>query len=215
MRIPIDAAIHLLHEARHAVLASHSMQLPGYPYGTAVPLVVDEYHCPLLLISALAEHAKNLLADPRASLAVFEPGQSNIQNAARMTLLGSFERFDASPDCISRYLRYVPEAAQYLEMDFMFFRLRIHRVRFIGGIGTMGWLDAADWSSAKLLTVEDESRLRAIAESSTPSGVRVLGLDAYGVDYEIDGLRHRLRFETAVTNDELVRGLPDLMSGLA
>lgn len=215
MRIPIDSAIHLLHEVRHAVLASHSTQLPGYPYGTAVPLVVDEHHCPLLLISALAEHTKNLLADPRASLAVCELGQSNIQNATRMTLLGSFERFDASPDCIGRYLRYLPEAKQYLELDFMFFRLNVHRIRFIGGGGTMGWLDLADWSSAKQLAAEDESRLLAVAATLAPSGVRVIGLDAYGVDYEIAESRHRLRFETAMTADELVRRLPERMSRLS
>lgn len=78
MQITPAPVIHLLHEAPHAILSTHSTQQPGYPYGTAVPLVVDEAQRPLLLISALAEHTKNLLADARASLAVVEPGCANV-----------------------------------------------------------------------------------------------------------------------------------------
>ena len=214
MKIPLDAAIHLLHEVRHAVLASHSTQLPGYPYATAVPLVVDEYHRPLLLISALAEHTKNLLADPRASLAVCEDGQSNIQSATRMTLVGSFERFDATPEEVGRYLRYQPEAEQYLQLDFMFFRLNIHRIRFIAGIGKMGWLDVADWNDAKYISLEDESRFLTLSETYAPPSVRLIGLDAYGIDYEIDGARNRLRFKTMLTAEELERCLPERVSSL-
>ena len=215
MKIPIGATIHLLHEARHAVLASHSTQLPGYPYATAVSLVVDEYHRPLLLLSALAEHTKNLLADPRASLAVCEDGQLSIQSATRMTQVGRFERFDPTPETVSRYLRYQPEAEQYLPLDFMFFRLNIHRIRFIAGIGKMGWLDVADWNDAKHLALDDEVRLLALSETYAPLGVRLIGLDAYGVDYAIDGSRNRLRFEAAFTADELVLSLPERVSKLA
>jgi predicted GIY-YIG superfamily endonuclease len=47
MQIQLSPAIQLLHETRHAVLSTHSTQLPGFPYGTAVPLVLDERqrHC--------------------------------------------------------------------------------------------------------------------------------------------------------------------------
>ena len=88
MKIAIAPVIHLLHEAPHAILSTHSTQMPGFPYGTAVPLVLDESHQPIFLISALAEHTKNLLTDARASLAIVEPGKTNIQDAARLTLIG-------------------------------------------------------------------------------------------------------------------------------
>lgn len=214
MKIPLDPAIHLLHEARHAVLASHSTQLPGYPYATVVPLVVDEYHRPLLLISALAEHTKNLLADPRASLAICEERASSIQSAARMTLVGNFERFDAAPETVSRYLRYQPEAEQYLPLDFMFFRLNIYRIRFIAGIGKMGWLDFADWNDAKYISLEYESRFLTLSETYASPSVRLIGLDAYGIDYEIDGARNRLHFETVLAAEELERRLPERISSL-
>jgi hypothetical protein len=192
MQIPLAAVIHLLHEASHAILSTHSTQLPGYPYGTAVPLVVDEAQRPLLLISALAEHTKNLQADPRASLAVVEAGQANVQDAARATLVGRIEPFQPTAELVQRYLRYQPDAEQYLQLDFMFFRLQVERLRYIGGIGRMGWLDAQTWQAAAALDAAEESRL--LAEAPQTPGSRLLGVDPLGIDYEIGGRRRRQRF---------------------
>lgn len=211
MKLPPDAAIHLLHEASHAVLATHSTQLAGYPYATAVPLVVDGRQQPVLLISALAEHTKNLLADPRASLSVVEAGQSTIQNAARMTLLGTFERLDPSPETTARYLRYQPQAEQYLALDFIFFRLNIERVRFIAGLGKMGWLDATDWGEVKELADKDETALLEFSRRQLATGVQPMGIDAYGLDYLVNGARIRQRFEKARGADELTREISRLV----
>lgn len=214
MHIPLASAIHLLHSAPHAVLATHSTQMPGYPYATALPLVVDAAHRPLLLISALAEHTKNLIADARASLAVVEPGSSAVQNAARMTLVGTFERHDPTPASLARYLRYQPEAEQYLQLDFMFFRLNIERVRFIAGVGRMGWLEATDWQAARNISEEAEMKLLDEAKAFTLSGIRLIGLDPYGLDYELDGIRHRGQFESPMMPDELGKNLPELLCSL-
>jgi len=214
MKLAPDAAIHLLHEASHAVLATHSTQLAGYPYATAVPLVVDGRHQPVLLISALAEHTKNLLADPRASLSVVADGQSTIENAARMTLLGTFERLDASPETAARYLRYQAQAEQYLELDFVFFRLNIERVRFIAGIGKMGWLEASDWREVKGLADQDETALLEFSRSQLASSVQLIGIDAYGLDYLVDGIRIRQRFEKALGADELTGEISQLVRRL-
>ena len=138
-----EPVINLLHLAEFSTLATQSQQLPGYPYATAVPNVLDENHRPLLLISRLAEHTKNLLADPRVSLSLVEPGTANVQTAARITLLGDAQQFQPDDLLKTRYLRYIPDAAQYLELDFMFFRVNPRRIRFIAGIGKMGWLEAA------------------------------------------------------------------------
>lgn len=198
MQIPVVSAIHLLHETETAVLATQSTQMPGYPYATAVPLVVDAAQRPLLLLSALAEHTRNLLADPRVSLAVTDDRATDgVQNAARMTVLGTCERFEPSPATVARYLRYQPLAEQYLQLDFMFFRLHIERVRFIGGVGKMGWLDAPVWQEVATLAPEMEDAL--LAEAALPDEGRLIGLDAYGVDYERGGGRQRQRFAQAVT----------------
>jgi putative heme iron utilization protein len=63
----VEHAIHLLHEAAYGTLATHSAILPGYPYATVVPYVPDETQRPVVCLSALAEHTKNLLADSRVS----------------------------------------------------------------------------------------------------------------------------------------------------
>ena len=214
MQIQFSPAIQLLHETRHAVLCTHSTQLPGFPYGTAVPLVLDERQRPLLLISALAEHTKNLLADNRASLAVVEAGKDNVQDAARITLVGRCERFAATPELVARYLRYLPDAEQYLQLDFMFFRLLPERARFIGGIGRMGWLEGTDWQAVATLTADEEERLLEESAPLLPAQVRILGIDAFGVDIEHAGRRSRQQFAEACTFDEIREALPALLATL-
>lgn len=208
MQITPTPVIHVLHEAPHAILSTHSTQQPGYPYGTAVPLVVDEAQRPLLLISALAEHTKNLLADARASLAVVEPGCANVQDAARATLLGRVEPFEPTAGLVKRYLRYQPDAEQYLQLDFRFFRMQVERVRYIGGVGRMGWLDAAGWQAVDVLGEAEEERLMAAAPASPDR--RLLGIDELGIDYQIDGRRKRLRFPTALRPEDIAGQLAAL-----
>ena len=65
--------------------------MEGYPFGSVVPYVLDHEACPVLLISRLAEHTKNLAGDARASLLINDPGD-DVQAQARVTLLGTAER---------------------------------------------------------------------------------------------------------------------------
>ncbi len=104
--------------------------MPGYPYATVMSNIVDEHHRPILLINTLAEHTKNLLADPRVSISVTEPGAANVQDSQRLTLVGDAESVSASQELKARYLRYLPAAEQYLTLDFMFFRIIARRIRF-------------------------------------------------------------------------------------
>ncbi len=208
MQIPLAPVIHLLHEAPHAVLSTHSTQLPGYPYGTAVPLVVDAAQQPWLLISALAEHTKNLLADARASLTIVEAGATNVQDAARATLVGRIEPGQPGPALLRRYLRYQPDAEQYLALDFQFFRMTVERIRFIGGVGRMGWLDATAWQAAHVLAEDDEQRL--LARAPATASLRLLGVDPFGIDYEAAGTRRRKRFDSPLSGEEISGLLGDL-----
>ncbi|NMG74305.1 pyridoxamine 5'-phosphate oxidase [Aromatoleum diolicum] len=214
MKASIDPAIHLLHEAHHATLATHSTQLAGYPYATALPCVGDEAHRPLFCISALAEHTKNLLADPRASLSVVGGENGNVQAAPRLTLLGDAERFDPGPEVVARYLRYQPDAKQYLELDFMFFRFRPKRVRFIGGLGRMGWIEGAQWDAVPVLAPQDEAVALKRVAVNLPAGLHLLGLDCFGIDYEANGRRARQRFPEPMTPESLAGGLPRIVAGL-
>lgn len=202
MQIPVNELIHLLHEAPHAVLSTQSVTMPGFPFGTVVPLVVDGGQRPILLISALAEHTRNLLQDSRASLTLLKPGNGNVQESERATLVGEFREFTPTPAQVARYLRYQPDAEQHLEMDFSFFRMDIVKTRYIGGIGRMGWLTADDWRDAFLIDETIEAGMIATIQQQLPPSIRVLGIDACGVDHEIAGTRARHRFNTTTDADQ-------------
>lgn len=194
MKLAIETIINFLHGATYSTLATQSVQMPGYPYATVVPNVLDECHRPLLLISALAEHTKNLLGDTRMSLSLVDPTAANVQTAARLTLLGDAELCVPTELLKGRYLRYFPDAEQYLNLDFMFFRIIPKRLRHIAGVGKMGWLEAEDWGAVPSLSLEREKSLIDMASPLAPTGVSILGIDRYGIDYLAHGLKDRQMF---------------------
>ena len=195
MKITPAPVIGLLRRAIYSTLATQSVKFPGYPYATVVPNVLDAHHQPILLISLLAEHTKNVLADRRISLSITDPGISNIQEGARLTLIGDAERFDADAAMTARYLRYLPEAEQYLPLDFRFFRVVPKRLRYIAGIGQMGWLEAEEWTRLPALSPDEEEALMELAASAVPNGVTVLGIDRFGMDYRSADGRQRVALE--------------------
>jgi putative heme iron utilization protein len=205
MQIKLSSVVNLLHHASSGVLATQSLQLPGYPFATALPFGLDERHCPLFLLSGLAEHTKNLLSDHRTSLLVSEPGIQSVLRGARLTVIGDIAPVDVSGELVARYLRYQPDAKQYLELgDFLFFRLIPKRIRYIAGFGEMGWVEDTDWQDAAILSLSDEEAVYRAVAPSLPNGVRLLGIDSYGFDVEHSGKRDRHQFADApVQSDDL------------
>jgi putative heme iron utilization protein len=135
----------------------------AWPFATLVAVSVDERGRPLLLLSRLAEHTKNLEACPRASLLVTasEAGQRGDPLAqGRMTLLGECRRLergpgrgreneaaDAASDARARFLAAHPEASGYAAFpDFHVWRLDVVQVRWVGGFGAMDWVSGADYT---------------------------------------------------------------------
>lgn len=210
MKLELSPVINLLHSTAVSTLATQSLQMPGYPYATLVPNVLDEQHQPILLISALAEHTKNLLADPKVSISVAETGTANVQDGQRLTLVGDAEQFEPSQELIARYLRYVPAAEQYLQLDFMFFRIIPKRLRYIGGVGKMGWVEVDVLAATNKLSLADESALLAEAEAVAPRTVTLLGIDPYGIDYIADGFRNRKALEEGTLRDAVLAAAPKL-----
>jgi putative heme iron utilization protein len=199
-----EQAIHLLHEAAFGTLATHSAVLAGYPYATVVPYVPDYAHYPLICISALAEHTRNLHADARASLSVLQPGATDVQASSRLTLVADAERFEPDAALLERFLRYEPGAERLLALDFTFFRLTPVKIRLIVGVGRMGWVEREDLDAAPQLHAQEESALVSGMSRTVPTGVRVLGIDRYGVDFEIAGVRRRQRFSASATTADAV-----------
>ncbi len=127
-------------------LATMSTECPGFPFGSLVGYALDETGRPLLCLSSLAEHSRNMLADPRASLLVAEhDGGGNLLALARVTLVGEMTRIetDERQACLDRYLAAHPTAFYASFHDFSAYRLQIANVRYVGGFGRMSWVSAA------------------------------------------------------------------------
>ena len=191
MNLNFDSVLHFLHGAAAGSLTTQSRQMPGYPFASVMPFVLDEGHRPVFLISGLAEHTKNLAADCRACLLIHGPDV----NAERASVLGDVQRIDAAEQLRARYIRYHPDAEQYLALgDFAFYRLMPKGARYIAGFGHMGWIGEADWAASASLPAADEASLARELIGAPPAGVRFLGADCYGFDIERGGRRERQRF---------------------
>jgi hypothetical protein len=56
----------------------------------------------------------------------------------------------------------------------------------------MGWVELDTFESARHLSLTDEALRLAEAAGVTPGDVLLLGLDPYGVDFAVHGVRRRL-----------------------
>ncbi len=195
MKITVDSVIHLLHECAFGSLATQSIEIAGYPYASLLPFALDEQHRPLFLISGLAEHTKNLIADCRASFLIHSFSGQNVLTADRVSLVGDVKHIEASQQLIARYLRYHPDAEQYLSLgDFAFFKLSPKRARFVAGFGQMRWMEKAEWAGRAVFPLADELAVMQELIQVNARGIRVLGIDCYGFDMERNGKRERQRF---------------------
>jgi putative heme iron utilization protein len=149
----------LLRECR-GVLSTHSVDMPGYPFGSVVPYSLDRSGMPVILISSIAQHTRNLLADPRLSLIVSEREAADVQASSRLTLLADAGPLGDDVDARERYYRLFPQAHDYHRThDFAFFRLEVVRARYIGGFGEIHWLEPSEIIKANPFSRADESRI--------------------------------------------------------
>ncbi|MBN3792634.1 pyridoxamine 5'-phosphate oxidase family protein [Burkholderia sp. Ac-20353] len=200
MNIDPALPLHLLHRCALGTLATHSRDPQGFPYPTVVPFAPDARHRPVILVSGLAEHTRNLVADPRAGFLVVDAPDGDVLDAERATLLGRFAPVDADPHLVARYLRYAPDAERFLALgDFTFWALDVERLRYIGGFGRMGWVDGAALDPRAPLAFDDEQALWAAydAGDARRAGLDLLGVDRYGADWRRDGQRDGRRLRTA------------------
>jgi len=131
-------------------LCTLALEPEGYPYGSFVTVAFDDGN-PVFLISALAEHTKNLEHDPRASLLVAEGGAADPLANGRVTILGRCTRVDGDGGSArAAFLTVHPNSSYYADFrDFGFWKLHVDHVRYIGGYGRMSWISKDDWQSAE------------------------------------------------------------------
>ncbi|MCL2447698.1 MAG: CREG family protein [Polyangiaceae bacterium] len=120
-----------------------------WPFASLVAIASDDLGRPLLLLSRLAEHTKNLEQCSRVSLLVSEPDpRSGPLAAARMTILGVARQVPdpERPAAASTYLAAHPDAETQMGFgDFRLWRIEVAHVRWVAGFGRMGWVEGADY----------------------------------------------------------------------
>ncbi len=204
----------------HGVLSTLSKRLAGAPFGSIAPFVLDHQGHPVILISTLAEHTRNLDADARCSL-IAHPCAQDPQAAGRVTLVGRAERLPDKHVLGPRYLRYFPEAEGYFAMhDFHFYRVQVEAVRYIGGFGSIHWIAAEDFAPPANSLGDSESsilehmnqdhlhNLRAYCEhvhGVHADDVRMIGVDVDGFDVRADQRVLRFDFDQPATDAGAVR----------
>src|SRR6516164_687202 len=112
--------------ARSCSRAALATSLGGAPYASLVLFAVDLDASPLLLLSELAQHGRNIAFDPRVSLLVdATEGRPDPLTGPRLTLLGQAQP-TADPRCLARFVSHHPASALYAGFrDFRLFRVAV------------------------------------------------------------------------------------------
>jgi putative heme iron utilization protein len=214
---PSRLARSLLRRSRQGALATLMVD-SGDPYCSLVNLASHADGSPILLISRLAVHTRNILADPRVSLLLDERAPGDPLEGARIMLSGRAEQVSGDHDTVRRrYLNAHPSAEAYADFaDFSFFLIRPFGVHMVAGFGRIVDLAPAqfltDLAGADALL---EAELRAVVHmnddhrdalclyatkllGAEPADWRCTGCDPEGLDMMAGAKTLRLEFPQRV-----------------
>ena len=211
-------ALALMRAAERATLATSLARagIEGWPYASLVLVATAADGSPLLLLSDLADHSKNIAQESRVSL-LFDGtlGLAEPLTGARLSLLGRVQETREERH-MARFLRRHPSAAAYAKFkDFRLYRVAAEVGHLVAGFGRIHWLAAeevlAGAAAPALAAAEDEilahmnqdhkEALRLIAE--TLLGLKagdwtMSGIDPQGLDLRADGSLARIVFDAPV-----------------
>lgn len=142
---PASRARTLLRSVDHAALATAGAITDGWPYPSLVQVAVDHAGAPLLLLSDLAEHSRNIAADGRVGL-LFDgtQGLDHRLAGARLSVLGRAVRCEDGL-LLERYLRRHPSARDYAAFtDFALYHVMVERAHLVAGFGAIHWISKDD-----------------------------------------------------------------------
>lgn len=216
----------LIAEARALVRRARSASLgtaltgrrKGWPYVSLVSVACAADASPLLLISTLADHTRNLADDDRASLLFEEAGGlANPQAAPRVTLTGRLKP-TGDEALARRFLARHPGAALYAGFaDFGFYRMEVERAHYVGGFGTAKWFAAKaflfDQGIARSIAVDEERMLRRLEGDLAEDLARAAGkaakpiaVDPEGIDLKRRNAFKRLNFIKPIKSGRGLKG---------
>lgn len=170
-----------------ATLSTHSVDQAGFPFGSVVPYVLGRDGYPMLLLSHLSQHTRNVEADNRCGLLVSERGDGDVQALGRLSAMGRMRRLESDDD-IDRYFACFPHTRPYLdELGFRFYRFVPVKLHWNGGFATARWL----------------GRDRILRDNPFPAHVEARIVEHMNRDHQ-DALRHYLGLPADPTDAEPV-----------
>jgi putative heme iron utilization protein len=224
---PFDAkaaAKRLLRESRSGALAT-LMPGSGDPYCSLVNVATAANGAPLLLMSQLAVHTKNILADARVSLMLDERKPGDPLEGARIMLAGTLAP-TVDDAARRRYLVRQLEAEMFAGFgDFAFYVMTVKAAHLVAGFGRIVDLNASDvltdcTDADAMIVAEpdivahmnrdhaDAVRLYATKLLAAPDGPwRCVGSDPEGLDLQLDRAGLRLAFPQRITSPGALRQL--------
>ena len=198
--------------------AGQELQAADWPYASLVLVAHGHDASPLLLLSDLADHSRNLAEDPRLSL-LYDgtAGYRDPLAGARAAVLGRIERCDDDARLLARFLARHPGAELYAGFaDFHLYRVAIERAHLVAGFGEIFWLPPEDVrfdvsgtgplaeAEADIVAHMNEDHADAIALIAAhllglpPDGWLMSGVDPEGADLRREATSARLPFEARV-----------------
>jgi putative heme iron utilization protein len=200
-----------------AVLATALEDGGGWPYGSLVLTACDGDGSPILLVSTLAVHTRNMAVDGRISL-LYDgtAGLDDPLTGPRVTVLGRVVA-DGSPAPRARFLSRHPSAAAYADFaDFGIYRVAIERAHMVAGFGEIVWIAGPELrfpmdGYALLMAAEADIVAHMNADHSAAldlyatvllgragAGWAMTGIDPEGCDLRCGGAVARLDFDSPV-----------------
>jgi putative heme iron utilization protein len=215
----------LLRRSRQGALATLAPG-SGDPYCSLVNVASHWNGSPILLISRLALHTRNILADPRVSLMLDERGEGDPLEGARIMLAGRAEQAGGADEAIlrRRYLNAHPAAEAFVNFkDFSFFRIEPAGAHLVAGFGRIVDLEPGqfltDVSDADALLEAEQGAIEHMnadhREAMNLYATKLLGAeqadwgctgcDPDGMDMQAGLQTLRLDFPERVTNGTALR----------
>ncbi len=232
---PFDAkaqARRLIRSRRWGTLATLDRR-EGAPYASLVSLATDVDGSPLLLISRLAIHTRNLEVDPRCSLLFAEVGAGDPLLHPRVSVSGHAER-TTHERVGARFLARHPGAQMYAGFaDFSFWRMVPRSAHLVAGFGRivdlvpddlllpLADVEAVAEMEAEAIAHVNEDHADAVGLYATrllglgTADWRITGIDPEGCDLAAGDETGRLVFPERVTTPAQLRSAFQLLSRMA
>jgi len=219
-----DAGFEARKIIRAARVATLATQRDGQPFASLVTPACAPDLAPLLWLSTLSEHTRQLMREPRCALLFAgAAAEANPQTAPRVTLTGTAERI-GDPALKSRWLARHPYAGTYADFgDFALWRIKPGGALLVGGFaratrlrladlvpdqGAVAAIAAAEAEIIQHVNQEHPDAIAAIAQGllgGPPGAWRLLAVDVDGLDLGLGETVLRLAFAAPAPGPDSVR----------